>query len=118
MQCGRARQCQRGSQILRQVPIDLHGIKTGVLARQQQMREGAASRSDLQQVIGSLRLDRPRNPLDDAGIVEEVLAEALAGLSHAGVTLACAAMLVAMRTAAARLAASARPVPARSSAVP
>ncbi len=51
MQRGRARQGHGRPQALRQVPIDFHGIKTGVVARQQQMGEGAAARTDFQQVI-------------------------------------------------------------------
>ena len=90
---------------------------------QQVAREGAVAGADLHQVLAGLRRERARDALDHARVVQEVLAEALAarGTRRAagrGHPCRCAARRLASRRAAPRLPASARPVPARSSAVP
>ena len=69
------------------------------------------------------RVERRHDAVDDGRVVQEVLAEALAPRRPAGRGGAChqcrwRARRLASCTAAARLAGSARPVPARSSAVP
>ena len=53
-------------------------------ARQQRQGDRAEARTDLDHALVGLRIDRGHDPLDHAGIVQEVLAEAFARNVHAG----------------------------------
>jgi len=106
-----------------EIAIDLDGIERAACRREQLAGERAASRSDLHQVIAGLRRKRAHDAPDHRRVMQEMLAEALAArrlrrFRGAGHQRRCAARRLASCTAAARLRQSARPVPARSSAVP
>ena len=81
----------------------------------QQLGERAAARADLDQRLVGLRRDLAHDAVEHAAVVQEVLAEALARENQLRVSPANS---MASCVAATRLPASARPVPARSSAVP
>ena len=96
-----------------EIAIDLDGVQRAGLA-DQAFGERAASRADLQQRLLGLRRDFAHDAIEHAAVMQEMLAEPLAREDHARL----AANSTASRVAAMRLPASARPVPARSSAVP
>ena len=93
------------------VAVDLDDFQAS-RAREQVAGQRAQSRSDLDQWLPGLRIDGRDDARDHLLVMQEVLAEALAGAYHR------LAQSSASSSAAARLPASARPVPARSSAVP
>ncbi len=101
------------------VAVDLHHVQVRQ-ALQQRPRERAEPRTDLDHVIARPGIDRRDDLRDDAGTVEKVLAEPLARYVRAGHAAAptTPAMASATSMASNRLPGSARPVPARSSAVP
>ena len=96
------------------VAVDLDDVER---ARGLEQRHGdrAAPGTDLDQAVAGLRRDGAHDAVDRPGIVQEVLAEALLGAAQGR---RAAQSSTASRTAARRLPASARPVPARSRAVP
>jgi hypothetical protein len=67
-----------GAQQRRQVAIDLNGIEGAMSGLEQQSRECSAAGSNLYQVIARRRAERGHDVREHRGIVEEVLAEALA----------------------------------------
>src|SRR5690606_9801787 len=87
--------------------------------RQQRIGECAFARTDLHKWLAGTRVDGGDNAPQDAGIVQEMLPEALArDVGVAAHAWRRAARSSARRAAAKALPASARPWPARSSATP
>jgi len=82
---------------------------------QQRSRDCTAARADLHEAVAGRRRDGAHDPLDRARIVQEMLAVALLRVFQGR---RVAQSPAASASAARRLPASARPVPARSSAVP
>src|SRR5205807_6918290 len=129
-----ARRLEAIRQQRREITVDLDGIERAVAAFEQRRGERAAPGPDLHQMIPDPGRERARDAQDHRGVVEEVLAEALAarrpaarsdggggggrGARQARHQRRCAARRLASRTAALKLRESARPLPARSSAVP
>ncbi|MCY1455998.1 hypothetical protein D9M71_731840 [compost metagenome] len=60
-----------------QVFVQLHHVQLCATA-QQAFGQGALARADFQQVFAGLGVDGTQDAVDDAGVVQEVLAEALA----------------------------------------
>ena len=107
----------------RQITVDLDRIERSTRGAHQVLREGTAPGPDLHQTLAGLRIDRAHDALDHRAVVEEMLTETLAArwpqrLRTGQTDSLCPASSIASPTAAARLLASARPLPARSSAVP
>jgi len=102
-----------------EVAVELDGRQLAAGAQQRQ-RERALAGPDLDEPVAGLRSDRLDDAAQDARIVQEVLAEALAprGADRGAHQRRRAASSLARCSAAARLPQSARPLPARSSAVP
>src|SRR6185437_2428559 len=98
-----------------EVAINLDCIELALCRLQQQARESAAPGADLHQVLIGARADFSHDVSQHRRVVEEVLAKALA--AHRKPTHAAASSM-ASSMAEIRLRGSARPVPARSSAVP
>jgi hypothetical protein len=72
---------ESGTQVRRQIAVDLYGIE--LLADfQQRPGECAAPRTDLDQGLSRLRIYRLDDVSDDLRVMQEVLAEALAGKNH------------------------------------
>ncbi len=105
---GKAR-TQAGSEIT----VDLDDVERAGRG-QQRPRDGALARADFHQRLASARRDARDDALDHAGIVQEVLAKAPARADQAW----CSTIAAAVASAARRLPEAARPLPARSSAVP
>ena len=104
---------EAATQVVREIAIDLDGVQARKLL-QQQCRQRAGARPDLHHRVGGCWIYRIGDALQHRLVMQEMLAEPLARLDHERL----AASLAASCTAASRLPASARPVPARSSAVP
>ena len=98
----------------RQVAVEFHAMQMPGFPRER-FGDGARAGTDLDDRVAGLRIDRLHDGVDNAGVGEEVLPEALAGAMP--VHRVCESV-AAMWTAANRLPASALPVPARSNAVP
>jgi len=96
------------------VPVDLDHVDCAGRGKQRDSHR-AASRADLDQPVAAGGRDGAHDAPDRPGIVQEVLAQALLGAVH---RRRAAHSSTARRSAARRLPASARPVPARSRAVP
>src|SRR5262245_55144812 len=103
----RERRTESLAEIPGQVAIDLDRRERAELL-EQRCRERSAAGPDLDDALAAPRLDRRDDARDHLGIVEEVLAEALA---HVARVIACS-------IAALRLPDSAWPLPASESAVP
>jgi hypothetical protein len=87
-------------------------------ARQQRQRQGAFAGSNLDQALARQRPHRLDDARDDSGVMQEMLAEALAGAVIHPRVVPRPAISSASSSAATRLPGSARPVPAMSNAVP
>ena len=98
----------------RQVAVQFDAVKPARFLRER-LRDGALPGSDLHDGVLRLRIDGADDRVDGAGIGQEVLAESLARSMRLHRRSASRA---AISTAATRLPGSARPVPARSNAVP
>ena len=112
--CGIARTQQR-----REIAIDFdHFEPSG--GRQQPLRECALAGPDLHRGVARLEVDRRHDARDHGRIVQEMLAKALAraAVGNAQTGSRRCAICAAISIAAIRLPGSARPLPARSSAVP
>ena len=72
------RRGQLGAQQCDQVAVDLECIERAVAGFEQQAGECAAARADFHQAIVGARADRGNDVFEDRGVVQEVLAEALA----------------------------------------
>src|SRR5690606_19831169 len=105
----------------REIAVQFDGGEAGVGA-QQRPGEGALAGADFHQAFAAARRDGADDAVDDAVVVQEVLAETLArpvrGVVHQRASRQRRPISRAAATAVARLPGSARPVPARSSAVP
>ena len=99
-----------------QVAVDLDDLEP-LAALEEGQGERPAPRADLDDAFAGLRVDRRDDSREDARVMQEMLAEALARANHPGVPPP-APRRSASRIASNRLPGSARPVPARSSAVP
>src|SRR3954470_11851451 len=102
------------TQQCRQVAIDLDRVERPRAAHQP-LGQRAAARADFHQRLRGLGIDVANDAFQHATVVQEVLTEAFAREGHVGRVRTNS---TARRVAATRLPASARPVPARSSAVP
>ena len=91
------------------VAVDLDHLEPPA-ALEQRPGQRAEPGSDLDQPLAGLRIDRGDDTREHARVVQEMLPEALAGADHPSSS--------ASPIAANRLPGSARPLPARSSAVP
>ncbi len=100
-----------------EIAIDLHRIDAAGRG-DEAIRDRAGAGADLDDAIARTHADRVDDPLSHTGIVQEVLPEPLADDRLHEAWRSREARCVARRSAASRLPASARPVPARSSAVP
>ena len=97
-----------------QVAVEFDAVQFSGLPRER-FRDGSLARADLDDRVARLRVDRPQDILDDAGVVQEVLTKALARpVRIHRRSVSCAAIFM----AATRLLALALPLPARSNAVP
>ena len=92
-----------------QVAVDLDRLEA-MAALEQRPRQGTAAGPDLDDALARPRIDGRDNAREYARVVQEMLAETLARANH---PRRCARSI-----ASNRLPGSARPVPARSSAVP
>ena len=99
-----------------EVAVDLDDLEA-LAALEEGQGQRAAPRADLDDAFAGLRVDRRDDSREDARVMQEMLAEALARADHPGVPPP-APRRSASRIASNRLPGSARPVPARSSAVP
>ncbi len=103
------------------VAIDLDDAQCAA-AFEDRNRQGAEPRADLDEDLSGPRVDGAHDPFDHVGIVQEVLSKALLGGVSAdrgpAHRVLASARSMARRKAAARLPAEARPLPARSRAVP
>lgn len=90
-----------GAQHRNQVPVQFDGIQRAGFF-QQLLGEGTQTGADLHQMLPGPGVDRPEDAANDAGVVEEVLAKALAGAVHhrfLAHRLFCFCRLAAMRLA-------------------
>ena len=107
---------QQGMQIV----VEFNHIELCTTA-QQTLGNGALSWANFNQMLAFARTDRAQDTIDHARIMQEVLTKALARPVGGKVTHVRAPafiMLMAVSSATRRLPGSARPVPARSRAVP
>jgi len=102
-----------GAQLRGEIAVDFDRIQRAGLA-DEPFGERATAGPDLEQCLVGLRRDFAHDAIEHAAVMQEMLAEPLAREDQARL----AANSTARRVAAMRLPASARPVPARSSAVP
>ena len=102
-----------------EIAVELDDGQRAVLPEQRK-GDRALARSDFNQVVARLRVDREHDFLDDVAIMQEVLAQLFLRrfLEMAHARLRACASCAHSATAAIRLEGSALPVPAISSAVP